>query len=522
MKTFLQRHADHVMGAISGFDRLRFRGTLRPLAHTGGMCKFLYASQVLYKDFKEYVTTVTDQVRAAARQLAEKANRPLEYLASSNIDKEQWARQRATADGVEKGLIGVLSCVELCRSYHVQRNPQTKHLDLAGGPSKCLHYYFYFQHPRVGLLHARLQTWFPFDLRICFNGREWLCRELDRAGVGYLRRENCLVAVDDVPRAQRLLDRQLRTDWCHLLGSIADQVHPTRHEIVKAWPTDYYWSLDESEWATDILFRSPAELAALYPMLVRHAMSCFGSRDVLRFLGRKVPTKGAISYGRFNGEVLSDLRQRPEGMRVKHRLNKNSIKMYDKQGSVMRVETTINCPHDMKVYRPKEGDEGGPKSWRYMRKGVADVHRRAEVSQAANERYLDSLAAAQDTTPLGQLSEPLCKSKRYKGKPVRALNPLAADDAALLTAVSRGEFSINGFRNRDLQPLLYSSTAKSPDEKRRRSAAVTRKLRLLRAHGLIRKVPRTHRYQVSDKGRLAIAALLAARQADAAKLTAAA
>ena len=522
MKNFLQRHASHVMGVISGFDRLRFRGTLRPLAHTGGMAEFLYLSRILLKDFKEYVIAVTEQVRGAACKLAEKAGRPLEYLTRSNIDKEQWARRLAAVDGIEQGLVGVLSCVELCHSYHIQRNPETKHLDLRHRPSRCLHYYFYFQHPRLGLLHARLQTWFPFDLRICMNGREWLCRDLDRVGVGYLRRENCLVAVDDVLRAQRLLDRQLRTDWCHLLGSIADLIHPTRHQIVKAWPMDYYWSLDESEWASDIMFRSPRELAALYPTLVRHAMSCFGSRDVLRFLGRKVPTQGAISYGRFNGEVLSDLRQRPEGMRVKHRLNKNSIKMYDKQGSVLRIETTINCPRDMKVYRPKEGDEGGKKSWRYLRKGVADVHRRAQVSQAANERYLESLAAAQDATPLAQLSEPLCRPKHYKGQSVRALNPLAANDAALLEAVSRGEFAINGFRNRDLQPLLYPAAPGSAEEQRRRSAAVTRKLRLLRAHGLIRKVPRTHRYQVSPRGRLAIAALLAARQADAAKLTAAA
>jgi hypothetical protein len=189
---------------------------------------------------------------------------------------------------------------------------------------------------------------------------------------------------------------------------------------------------------------------------------------------------------------------------------------------VLRVETTINDPHDIKVFRPKEGDEHGRKSWRILRKGVADLHRRAEVSQAANERYLNALAAADETTVLAQLTEPLCRPVQYRGGRVRALNPLAADDAQLLEAVSRGEFLVHGFRNRDLQPLLYSSQPSDPHEQRRRSAAVTRKLRLLRAHGLVRKVPKTHRYLLSDKGQTAITALLAARQAETQKLTAAA
>jgi hypothetical protein len=278
--------------------------------------------------------------------------------------------------------------------------------------------------------------------------------------------------------------------------------------------------LDESEWASDVMFRSPHLLAELYPRLVRHAIGSFGSGDVMRFLGRKVPTIGVNAQ--FQGQVVSDLKRRPEGIRVKHRVGGNSIKMYDKQGSVLRVETTINDPHDFKVYRSKEGAPEESKSWLRLRKGVADVPRRAEVSQAANERYLDSLAAVEQTTPLAELTAPLCKATRFHGRSVRALNPLAATDARLLEAVNRGEFAVNGFRNRDLQPWLYPSQARTPAERRRRSARTSRQLRMLRAHGLIKKVAKTHRYQLTDLGRLAITALLAARQADTTKLTAAA
>ena len=110
----------------------------------------------------------------------------------------------------------------------------------------------------------------------------------------------------------------------------------------------------------------------------------------------------------------------------------------------------------------------------------------------------------------------------WKGRRVRALNPLAHDDARLLAAVNRGEFAINGFRNRDLRRLLYGDANAAPDTCRRHAAAVTRKLRLLRAHGLIRKAPKTHRYTISRHGSKVISALLLAQAADTARLMAAA
>src|SRR5487761_362186 len=246
-------------------------------------------------------------------------------------------------------------------------------------------------------------------------------------------------------------------------------------------------------------------------------MRNLGSADVMRFLGRKVPQHGGVN-GQFLGEVVSDLKRRPEGMRIKHRLNSNTIKMYDKQGSVLRIETTINDARDRKAFRPKEGQPRGRKSWRPLRKGIADLHRRAQISQAANDRYLDSLAAVEDATPLEELAGQLCQPVELDGRRVRALNPFSVDDAKLLLAVNRGEFFIHGFRNRDLRPLLFGTRETSAEESRRQASAVTRRLRLLRAHGLIRKVPKTHRYMLTERGQSAIAALLAARHANIAKL----
>jgi hypothetical protein len=168
-------------------------------------------------------------------------------------------------------------------------------------------------------------------------------------------------------------------------------------------------------------------------------------------------------------------------------------------------------------------------AWLPLRKGIADLRRRAEVSQAANNRLLEAQAAVSGQTSLAEFTAGLCRRAQLAGReragqprPVqrfRALNPWAAEDADLLTAIARPEFAQNGFRNRDLAAVLYAQAPRVAEEARRRSAAVTRKIRLLRAHGLIRKVPGSHRYQVSSHGRQAITALLAAHHSNAEQLS---
>jgi hypothetical protein len=209
---------------------------------------------------------------------------------------------------------------------------------------------------------------------------------------------------------------------------------------------------------------------------------------------------------------------------LRHAVNGNSIKTYSGPG-FLRVQTTLNHPQDFKVYRTKENDPSGAQTSRPLRKGVADLHHRATVCQAANDRYAEALAAVKDATPLKEWTDPLCQRMPAPGKnpqkrKVRALNPLAAAEAALLAGIVDPRFTVNGLRNRDLVALLYPQPATDPQERRRRSGQATRLLRLLRAHGLLHKVPKTHRYQLSGDARKRITAVLAARNANAETLTA--
>jgi hypothetical protein len=518
MNSFIQRHESKIIGMLSGFDRLLFRGTLRRLATANGLFGCIWALQVLLKDFGDWSARLTGQVREASEQLARDAGRPIIYVNDSSIRKEELVRKIAARDGIEQGLVCVLTAVEPCWSYEIHRNRSQKKLQLVSRQRKCLHLYHYHIDPEFGFMHVRLQTWLPFNMKVCINGREWLSRQMDRVGIEYQRRENCFARVSDVVGAQALLEDQLKSDWPKMLERIRVATHPA-HEAL--WgpsspvPVDYYWSVDQSEWATDVMFKNPAALAGLYPRLIGHGIRTLGSRDVMRFLG-KSPGHG------FKGEVVSTAKERPEGIRIKHQVKGNSVKMYDKQGSVLRVETTVNQPREFKVYRGTEA-EPGKKQWRNLRKGVADLHRRAQVSQASNNRYLEAMGAVEQSSSMGESLRPLCQPVTWQGQSARALRPFDADDMKLLEVVSRGEFVINGFRNRNVRELLLGSD--DPDDikaMRRRSGQVTRKLRLLRAHGLIRKVSKTHRYLLTAKGKHTITFLLTARDASVDQLAVAA
>jgi hypothetical protein len=508
MQQFTKRHEKDIFGVLNGFDRMRFRGTIRWFGSVRGMMSFLWDQQLRLTQFKKWAKDLTGQIDDASEQIAKKArSRKIIYLNSSSQSKEKVALEIANEKKMTEGLVCVLKCVEPCVTFKVGPNPKDKKLELRRLPGKCSHYYFYMLHPRYGLLHLRLQAWLPFTIHVCLNGREWLAQELRQRKIGFEQRDNCFVWIKNLAAAQALAEQQLRTNWNGLLEELRRQFHPV-HEKMFGKALDIYWSADETEWATDVMFRSRSALERIYPALVQHGMNGFGCGDVLKFLGRSPDIRRYRA-----GDIVVGLKTRPEGTCLRHRLNRNSIKMYDKQETVLRVETTINDPRDMKVLRPREGHPREPKTWQRLRKGVSDLDRRAEVSQESNERYVDALATVHHEHPLGEIVKELCQPTEMKGRRVRALQPLSPDDSRLLLAVNRGEFVINGFRNRDLRALLFGAAETAAAELKRQGARTTRQIRLLRAHRLIRKIPKTHRYTLTEKGRLAINALLAAQAA---------
>ena len=515
MQQFTARFRDHIQGVVSGFDRLLLRGSLRQLNHAHGMEVFLFMKNILFKDYAQYVKSVSQRLKQASTASVREQGLPVEYLRGGDTDKDMRARQIASERGITSGDVCILSATELAPTFEHQGT----HMVIRKRPGLAL--YHYLIHPDFGWMFAHIQTWFPFSIHIYVNGREWLARQMDKEKLAYIRQDNCFPWIEDFGRAQELLDQQLKTNWEACLRPFARRLNPLHGEIFGKFNTDYYWTVPQCEWATDIVFK-PGALERLTPRFLEHGLLSFSSPDVMQFLGKKIRLDGRIPEG-FDGELTTDFKQRRTGERIKHRLNGNSLKCYGKAhtraGDLFRVETTTNRVEDFRTLRPKEGGPADDLQWRQMRRGVADLHRRAEVSQKTNERYLDALSTVDDSTRLSELIRKLEQPSHLSQQRVRALHPFSAEDHALLKAVNRGEFAINGLRNRDLQTLLPGPKASlSAAEKRRRSAKMSRQLRMLRAHGIIRKVPHTHRYQVTTTGRLIITAILTADRATISQL----
>jgi hypothetical protein len=495
MERFLKRYEDHIVGTIAGFDRILFRGSIRSLEYTGGLEKYLSGQSILHKEFKEFAEKITQGINKQAEEIAGESNRPLIYLRSPSESKEDRARQIAEQDGIKEGLICVLKCVELCQSYQVLRDRETKRLRLVVAPRQCSHYYFYYLDCDFGLMHVRLQSWLPMTIQVCINGREYLARQLDKLGIGYEQRDNCFVWIEDCQRAQKLMDDLNKMGWGSKLNAFAERVNVwCGPQGKKIGLRPYYWTVRQMEYATDVMFRDQAALDEIYPALYRHAIDQFASKDVLRFLERR-------TNSRFAGEVKGSLIHRTEGVRIKHWVEENSIKMYNKKGSVLRIETTINNPHRFKVRRRAKRDGVEVKAWLPMRKGIVDLPRRVEIARSANERYLEALAVVGEPTPSHKLFDSVSQRQEKKGRPYRPLRPISPEESRIFRAMLRGEFLLQGFRNRDLREVLEQDSECDPEKRRKAANRITRLLKLLCAHSLIFKVARTNYYRITKFGR---------------------
>jgi hypothetical protein len=507
MERFLSRHSDHIAGVLSGFDRVLFRGTLRSISHVDGMKVLLYCRNVLLKDFGAFVEKQSTHIKEHAKAFAHSHGRPYQYVQCSSVSKEKTAKGIMERDGIRRGLICVLSCVEPCQSFATRKDRESKKLQLILAKRKCLHFYFYFIDREFGFMHVRLQSWFPFPMQVCINGREWLAREMDKCGIEYGRRENCFIHIADMPKAQEMADATVKRNWHKLLDRFSDMFNP----ILKQLDIHgYYWTIREAEYATDVIFKDASYLKALYKTLIHHAIESFSSEEVMRFLQRRCNV-------RFKGEVISDIRKRVEGTRIKHRVEENSIKMYDKQELVLRIETTINNPRRFKVFRDAFREGHKTKAWIPMRKGIADIYRRVALSRAANARYLEALSVVGDDQPSHQYFDAVCKPVYKNKRRYRPLRPITPDDSKLFASILHGEFLLRGFRNADLRALLFPE-ANSKKDKCRLIGKTSRLIRLLRAHGLIQKVARTRLYRITHKGHLLMSTSLTFRNSNIALL----
>jgi len=506
MDAFLAKHEKSIRGVLSCFDRVLFRGYV-PLMSGYAMAEFLQLKQVQRRTLKAFLLTQAERVKQHALSMAAAAQRPHQYL-TGPTRKEELARQIAARDGITEGLVCVFSVLEPCRTFSLVW--KEAHPFVQPAWRKCLHLYFYFLDRQLGLIHVKVQTWFPFPLQVYVNGHEWVARRFDRHGVRYQKRDNVFVHVSNLERAQKLADGFASVDWVRVLGRYARYVNPLLRDLLA--PMQYYWVTAQAEYATDVLFRSHQALEELMPRLLTYSTLYFEARDVLAFLGRKLT-------GHFLGDVVTDqvdfsqMPKRLPGRRVKHRMKRNWMKMYNKEGVVLRVETVINDPEEFRIRRRVRRHGRSVMAWVPLRKGVAFLSRYQEICGQCNGRYLDALAHVDDPTPAIRALDALsARAATPDGRTVRPFNPVARQDRTLFEVLMSGEHVLHGFTNRELREHLVRVGFPLAAAAAKQSGQVTRLLRRLHIHQLIAKIPRSRRWRVSLNGRRVMAAAVKLRE----------
>jgi hypothetical protein len=498
---FLVKFASSIIAVLGCHDRVIFKGHL-PFSDEHHLNRFVdHSLRIPRKDFLAFAAEKSERLVTSAKDFAAQQGAPYVYLQGRHR-KEDLVQQQIRERRLSDGLVCVLCCQETCRTAKLRYGDGRPRLVFTCRPQRVL--YFYFLDPQFGLRHVRVQTWFPFTTQVYLNGHDWLARQLHGVGSGFVQHDNAFTQLDDPARAQALADRFPRLDWVKILDGWARQVNPLLGE---PWlrGQGYYWVIDQAEYSSDVLFKDRPALADLYPRLLDHACLNFSAQDILTFLGRRL-------HPRFDGEVLTDCKKdRWPGARVKHRVKNNWLKMYDKFGQVLRIETVINNPREFQVRRRVQRQGRSRMAWCPMNKGVANFYHYHEVARAANDRYLNALAVVDRPQASLKVLDRVNKPARLGPRRRRGLNLLRHAEQELFRAVLRGEHHINGFRNRDVQAVLFPKRVQDDCEQRRRTAHVSRQLHLLRAHGLIAKIPHSHRYRVTAKGEVLMSAAVYAR-----------
>lgn len=484
MELITDTHAEHIRGVLSCFDRIVIQGTLPVFCHAEGMASFLTAKGIRIFDYPKFAQSLRDAIIDTAERIAHDNNVEIEYIRQKNFRKEDRISAIIKKRGEYPGLLHIFSTLEPCTSYKPWHDKKTHRTFLKYDSGKCLHYYFYLIDEQLGLCYVRVPTWCPFRLQIYFNGHSWLAAQLRRRHVQYNLLDNAFISIDDFQKAQRISDNFDVRQLHKILNGFAQKYCP----VIKDFQIDYHWSIMQAEYATDIVFTRQKYLQAIYDKLTRTAIHTVKPQNIATFLGKKF-------HGNYQDKMGNDFSTRIQGTRLKHTMGSTSIKMYDKFGMVLRIETTSNNISFFEHYREVEHRDGTHDTKvAHMKKNIYSLVPLRKVLVLANHRYLEFISAIDDKSAgiknLNRISKDVVEKNRlYKG-----FNFFNENDQQLFLSIISGEFNIRGFQNKDLRTRLLNKS----------TGQICRMLKRLRVHGLIKKIIHSYKYHLTSLGRKVI------------------
>jgi len=482
-----EKYATSIYGTLSCYDRVIVNGTAGKFGHAGGMTSFFYEKGLRIFDLAKIFTPITEAIKANAQKIAEKNGIEIEYIRKSGtFRKDDRIAEIIKERGSHEGLVHVFSALELNMTYSPWHDKSTGKTFFKNDHTKCLHYYFYFIDRKLGLCFIRVPTIAPFKTTIYFNGHSLLETMLKKQNIKYKKKDNAFTYIDDFSEAQKLSD-SIKVEDIH---SAFDAFSARYCPLPTDWNLHWNYTIGQVEYSTDIVFKNSEILEPIYENIIKTAMHTVTPDDIANFLGKRL----SVLY---EGEAGSRYNKRILGTRIKHQMGEISVKVYDKFGSVLRIEVTSNNVSKLKTFREVYKRDGTIEvKMASVKKSIYSLFSLMQIFKNATRRYLEFISSFDDPSEglkkLDKVVEPVKENNRnYKG-----FNFFSKEDEKILVAISDGKFTLKGITNKELRAILPE---RSPGQ-------LSRILKRLRLHGLIKKVGKTYKYYLSVLGRQVILA----------------
>ena len=500
----IEQNKEKINGVFETFDRMIINGYILPLQNPRLFQYYLIQNDIKFVDFKEFAENQTSSLCNHIDTYIENNNVSLQYLKSGKDNKQELAHKALEESNGKIGLIAAFSAVELCRTSTIISNYETQKLEPAIKNTKCKHYYLYYNDEEFGLMFFKIQTWFPYNVQIYINGREYCSKIFDKNNIKYEMFNNSFSYIEDFEKAQKLANNILNQKLSDSFDGIVSKINNLLPNIKEKLNHSYYWCIDQCEFATDINFKSREDLTIFYKKLVETTYFTFSSEDVYSFFGRNI----SRIHNFTKGEIVSDLRNRYQDYRIKFKINNNQVKMYDK-GNNLRIEVTINNPKDFKILKEKEviiehQKLEAVKQWVPMGKSIANLYRYVEISKSITKRYIDALPEINtNVTHVDELKE-ISSKKVIENRNYSGFNILNSETLEIFKVISNGKYLINGFTNKMIRKEIFDDDSESKYIQNK----TTRLLAKLKAHGIIKKISKKNKYYLTTKGRRIINTIL--------------
>jgi len=478
-----EKYSEQIFGVISCYDRIVIQGTLQPFCYADGMTMFLKSNGIRIFDYQKFAEPLRNELRNNAEKIAKDNHVEIEFV-TNKVRKEALISKIVEKRGNHPGIVHIISAMETCNSYKPWHDKKTHRTYLQPTQGKCLHYYFYFIDELMGLCYVRVPTWCPFRLQIYFNGHNILGAKLQNQNIDYVLQDNAFLSIDDISAAQELSNQFDTTQLFEKLNQFAERYCP----IINKYNLQYHFSIMQAEYATDIIFKTQQDLHHLYDNLVRTAIHTVKPENIATFLGKKL-------HFNYQDDMGNKYNIRIEGTRIKHTMGPVNIKMYDKFGKILRIETTVNDVSFFKHYRTVEHRDGSQsQKIAPIKKSIFSLAPLTELLKSSNNQYIQFISSFDNNVDGVEKLNIITNRVVENNRPYKGFNFFDDDDQRILEAVAAGEFNISGFQNKDLRTKLSEKT----------SGQVSRILKRLHMHGLIKKIAHSYKYYISKLGRQVI------------------